>query len=109
MIRADLRTQANRDLSERILHYRRVGGDELAVRFVEAAESSLRRIERSPGIGSPRIGELSEVPGLRSWPMKGFPIRWYYFIADDRLDVVRLVEVEQSQVAADVFVCIRTG
>jgi toxin ParE1/3/4 len=96
VIKAALRPQAIDDLSERILHYRRAGGDELALRFDEAAESSLRRIERSPGIGSPRIGELSEVPGLRSWPVKGFPARWYYFIADDRLDVVRLLSDAQD-------------
>ena len=99
MIKADLRNQANLDLSERILHHRRVDGDELALRFVEAAESSLRRIERSPGIGSPRIGELGEVPGLRSWPVKGFPARWYYFIADHRLDVVRLLSDAQDLLA----------
>jgi toxin ParE1/3/4 len=99
VIKAVLRPQANDDLSERILHYRRAGGDELALRFVGAAESSLRRIERSPGIGSTRIGELSEVPGLRSWPVKGFPARWYYFIADDRLDVVRLLSDAQDLLA----------
>jgi toxin ParE1/3/4 len=96
VIKADLRTQANLDLTERILYHRRIGGDELGLRFVEAAESSLRRIERSPGIGSPRISELCEVPGLRSWPVKGFPIRWYYLIADDRLDVVRLLADAQD-------------
>jgi toxin ParE1/3/4 len=99
VIRAALRPQAKCDLSERILHYRRAGGDELALQFVEAAESSLRRIERSPGIGSRRIGELSDVPGLRAWPVKGFPARWYYFIAQDRLDVVRLLSDAQDLLA----------
>ena len=99
MTKATLRTQANRDLSERILHYRRVGGDELGVRFFEAAQSSLRAIERSPGIGSPRLGELCEVPGLRAWPVKGFSTRWYYLIADDRLDVVRLLSDAQDLLA----------
>jgi toxin ParE1/3/4 len=48
-------------------------------------------VERMPGIGSPLVGEVCDIPGLRSCPVKGFPIRWYYFIAEDHLDVVRLL------------------
>lgn len=65
-------------------------------RFFDAALASLRSVERMPGIGSPLVGETCEIPGLRSFPVKGFPVRWYYFVADDRLDVVRLLADAQD-------------
>ena len=91
MTAAWLRPRAKADLIDQTRQYRSVGGDELAKRFFDAALASLRSVERMPGIGSPQVGEMCDVPGLRSCPVKGFPIRWYYFIAEDHLDVVRLL------------------
>ncbi len=39
----------------------------VAESMVIAARKALDQIERNPGIGSPRIGELLDIPGLRSW------------------------------------------
>jgi toxin ParE1/3/4 len=65
-------------------------------RFFDAALASLRSIERKPGIGSPLVGEICDIPGLRCCPVKGFSIHWYYFIAEDHLDVVRLLADAQD-------------
>jgi hypothetical protein len=34
---------------------------------------------------------MCDIPGPRSSAVKRFPIRWYYFVAEDHLDVVRLL------------------
>lgn len=96
MTQAWLRPRAEADLIDQTWHYSSAGGDELGGRFFEAALASLRSVQRMPGIGSPLIGEMCEVPGLRSCPVKGFPVRWYYFVAEDRLDVVRLLADAQD-------------
>ncbi len=96
MTHAWLRPRAEADLIDKTRHYRADGGDELAERFFGAALASLRSIERMPGIGSPLIGEMCDIPGLRSFAVKGFPIRWHYFIAEDHLDVVRLLADAQD-------------
>ena len=57
---------------------------------------ALRSVERTPDIGSASIGELCDVKGLRTWPVKGFPIRWRYFVTDDHLDIVRLLADAQD-------------
>jgi hypothetical protein len=44
-----------------------------------------------PGMGSPRLGQMCEIPRLRSWRVTGFPMHWLYFEAEDHLDVVRLL------------------
>lgn len=96
MTQAWLRPLAEADLIDRTGHCRSAAGDELAERFFDSALASLRSIGRMPGIGSPLVGEMCDIPGLRSCQVKGFPIRWYYFIAEDHLDVVRLLADAQD-------------
>ena len=91
MTPAWLRPQAETDLIDTTRYYRGVGGDPLGERFFDEALASIGAAERMPGIGSPSIGEWCDIPGLRSWPIKRFPVRWYYFVVGDHLDVVRLL------------------
>ncbi len=96
---AHLRPQAEADLIEATRHYATEGSVELAERMFDAAIAALQPIERMPGMGSPRLGQLCEIPGLRSWRVTGFPMQWLYFEAEDRLDVVRLLGDRQDIVA----------
>lgn len=91
-----LRPLAEGDLVERTRYYRREGGDQLGERFFGAAIAALDAIGRMPGAGSPRIGELCGVPELRCRSVAGFPCGWYYFIAADHVDVVRLLAAAQD-------------
>lgn len=52
-----------------------------------------------PGTGSPRLGELCDVPGLGVRRVEGFGCRWFYFVGVDRLDVVRLLADAQDLAA----------
>lgn len=65
----------------------------------DAALASLTPIQRMPGLGSLRLGQRCEVPGLRSWRVKGFRMQWLYFEAATHLDVVRLVGDRQDILA----------
>lgn len=91
-----LRPQAEVDLVERTLYYRREGGDVLGRRFFDAAVAALQAIGRMPGAGTPRVGELCDIPGLRYRRVAGFPCGWFYFIAADGVDVVRLLADAQD-------------
>ena len=82
---------AKADLLEATRHDATEGSDELAERMLDAAIAALEPIERMPGMGSPRLGELCEIPGLRSWRVTDFPMQWLYFEAEDHLDVVRVL------------------
>lgn len=86
-----LRPQAEVDLVERTRYYRREGGDELGSQFFDAAMRALESIGHMPGAATPRIGELCDIPGLRHRRVAGFPCDWFYFIATDHIDVVRLL------------------
>ncbi len=99
MKRAHLRPQAEADLLEATRHYATEGSMELAERMFDAAIAALEPIERMPGMGSPRLGQLCEIPGLRSWRITNFPMQWLYFETDDHLDVVRLLGDRQDIIA----------
>jgi toxin ParE1/3/4 len=97
--RAHLRPQAEADLLDATRHYATEGSVELAERMFDAAIAALEPNERMPGMGSPRLGQLCEIPGLLSWRITDFPMQWLYFEAEDHLDVVRLLGDRQDIIA----------
>ena len=88
---ARLRPRAERDLVDAARYYTKEGGMALGARMFDAALAALKPIQRMPGMGSLRLGELCGIPGLRSWGVAGFALRWFYFEMDGHLDVVRLL------------------
>ena len=96
MTPAQLRPLAETDLVERTRYYRSEAGHDVAARFFDTAVHTLQTIESLPGIGSLRLGELCDVPGLRSFRIARFPCGWFYFERADHIDVVRLLSYTQD-------------
>lgn len=61
-----------------------------------AHQEALTTLQQQPGMGSPRVGELLEIDGLRNWQLTGFPLAWFYFERNDYLDFTRLLGVRQD-------------
>lgn len=99
MKRAKLRPLAEQDLVETAQYYVQAGDRALGARFFDAALDALEAIQRMPAVGSPRLGKLCDIPRLRAWRVTGFPVEWFYFEADDHLDVVRLLGERQDTAA----------
>jgi toxin ParE1/3/4 len=93
---ARLRPLAEGDLVERTRYYRLEAGTDVAERFFDAAISALKAIERMPGTGSPRAGDLYDIAGLRVRRIERFSCGWFYFVRSDHLDVVRLLADAQD-------------
>jgi toxin ParE1/3/4 len=93
---ARLRPRAEQELLDATQYYGQKGGAPPAERAFYAALSALGPIQRMPGLGSRRIGQGCDVPGLRAWAIGGFPMHWFYFGAEDHLDVVRLLGDRQD-------------
>jgi len=96
---AILRPQSQRDRQVEVRYYRKEAGSKLAVRLVAATNAALDQIELEPGIGSPVLGKVLDIPDLRTWRVTKFPLLWFYFERDDHLDVVRLLG-ERQDIAA---------
>jgi toxin ParE1/3/4 len=93
---AVLRPQALRDQQGEVRYYRKEGGSRLAVRLAKATNAALDQIELDPGIGSPALGKLVGIPGLRTWRVARFPLLWCYFDRADHIDVIRLLGERQD-------------
>ena len=96
---ARLRPLAEADLIAAGQHYASEGGLDLAERMFDAALAALQPTESMPSMGSPRLGQLCEIPRLRAWGVDGFPMQWLCFEANDHLDVVRLLGDRQDIIA----------
>jgi toxin ParE1/3/4 len=94
-----LRPLAETDFVERSHFYLAEAGEEVASRFFNVSIAALQAVERMPDTGSPRIGELCDISGLRVRRIKGFPCGWFYFVRTDHLDVVRLLADAQDLAA----------
>jgi toxin ParE1/3/4 len=87
---------AEADLVERSRYYADEVAQDVAQRFFDSAIDALHAVERMPGTGTPRVGELCDIPGLRMRRVEGFPGGWYYLVRSDHLDVVRLLADAQD-------------
>jgi len=86
-----LRQVAETDIENAFAYYLNEAGADTALRFLDDVETALMHIEKNPGTGSPRYGELCEVPGLRLWMLGRFPFALLYFEQAAYLDVVRVL------------------
>lgn len=93
------RPQALRDQQGEVRFYRQESGTRLAVRVANATNVALEQIELEPGMGSPTLGKLLGIPGLRTWRVGRFPLLWCCFVRGDHLDVVRLLGERQDIIA----------
>ena len=93
---AVLRPQALLDQQGEVRYYRKQGGARLAVKLAKASNEALDQLELEPGMGSPTLGKLLGIPGLRTWRVAKFPLLWCCFERKDHLDVVRLLGERQD-------------
>ncbi len=96
---AILRPQARADLRAEVVYYRNHAGKSIATQLAGSADEALRHLQQHPGMGSPRLGQILDIPGLRSWRVSGFPLFWFYFEREGGLDVVRLLGERQDILA----------
>ena len=91
-----LRATADRDIATAIGHYQTEGPATLTMNFISGIESAFRHIAQFPGSGSPKYGLALNLPGLRSWPVEGFPYLVFYTETTTHLDVWRVLHAERD-------------
>lgn len=86
-----LRRAAEADIEIAFSYYLDEAGPDAALGFLNAIDVALSHIENNPGTGSPRYGELCEVPGLRLWLVSRYPYALLYVEHAEHLDVLRIL------------------
>lgn len=82
---------ANRDVEATIAFYLGEGAVQAALGFIDALEAGYAHIGRHPAAGSPRYAHELNLPGLRSWPLRGYPHVVFYVEHEDHIDVWRVL------------------
>lgn len=91
-----LREAASRDVDAALAHYLEEGGAPVAQAFIDALEQAFQHVGRHPATGSPRYATELGLPGLRSWPLDGFPYLVFYVQRQGSIDVWRLLHAQRD-------------
>lgn len=90
------REQANRDVDEVVAYYPTETSEAVALGFIDSLEKAYGRIARHPATGSPRYAHELSLPGLRAWPLTGFPYLIFYIEHPDHIDVWRVLHGQRD-------------
>jgi toxin ParE1/3/4 len=90
------RALARRDVEAAVDYYIREAGPAVALRFIDALETTYRAIAAHPAAGSLRYGQELALPGLRARALKRFPHLVFYIERDDHIDVWRVLHAHRD-------------
>lgn len=96
-----VRPAARADARREVAYYQREAGGAVAKKLVKTLRQAEKQLSTEPGLGSPRIGLLLDIEGLRSWALGDFPMSLWYFERADHVDIVRLVGHRQDRERID--------
>ena len=85
------RRAARQDIGAISRYYDREAGRDVAVGFLSAVEQAVTFLADRPEAGSPRLSDLLGIAGLRSRPIARFPYLLFYFVAENRIEVARVL------------------
>ena len=91
--RVDKRPQAIRDLADIAVYLAEEGpSDDLAFRFLDAAESSFEQLAAMPAMGVARAFHDPELEGVRMWRVVGFDSHLIFYRATETgVEIIRVI------------------
>jgi toxin ParE1/3/4 len=93
------RRLARLDIEAAADYYDIEAGLDIAERFLDEVEACIAAILKAPGTGSPRVGELLLVDGLRSRAVTGFPYRIFYVEEAAQIEIWRVLHTHRDLTA----------
>ena len=91
------RPQARIDLDEIAAHLTVNAGMDVAIRFLEAVETALDRIEAMPESGAPFECDDPRLNGIRHISVRGFRNHYlFYFVQPGGIDLVRVLHAKRD-------------
>ena len=86
-----LRALAAADVEAASDYYVDQVSEQTALEFIDTVERGIRRISRSPNVGSLHFAYELALPDLRAWPLQRFPYVVFYVATSDEIDVWRVL------------------
>lgn len=90
------RAKARQDVEDAVDWYVVQHAPDAALRLIDSLEQTFAFIADHPAAGSPRHGEVLDIPGLRSWKLEDFPYLVFYIETAACIDVWRVLHERQD-------------
>lgn len=90
------RARARADIDLAVDYYTDEGGPDVALSFIDALEQAYGFIGERPAAGSPRWSHGLNLPGLRTFRLKGFPWLVFYLEFETHVDVWRVLHAKRD-------------
>lgn len=94
--RTILRARAEQDVQEAVDFYLGENVPQAALKFIDALERAVQHIGHHAASGSTRYAHELDLPGLRFWPVSGYPYLVFYVERDDHVDVWRVLHASRD-------------
>ena len=91
-----LRERARRDVDEAVEHCLAEARPAVALAFIDALEEARLRMGEHPASGSPRCARELDLPGLRSWVVRGVPYLVFHAGREADVDVWRVLDAARD-------------
>ena len=90
------RARARADADLAIEHYLAEAGADVALGFIDALERVYAVIGAAPATGSPRWAHELNLPGLRTYRLRGYPWLVFYIEQSEHIDVWRILHSKRD-------------
>ena len=90
------RAVALQDVEDALTYLLQQQANPAAVKLIDALEAAYTHISRYPATGATRYAHALDLPGLRAWPITGFPYLIFYVEQDAHIDVWRVLHMSRD-------------
>lgn len=91
-----LRQSATADIEKAYKYLVEQAGGKVAARFILDVDSVLQQLADFPALGNLRLGQLLDVPGLRSLVIVKQHYHVLYFVRETQVDVIRILHERED-------------
>ena len=90
------RDLALQDVEEAVAYWVQQQAADAALQLIDALQAAYTLISKNAATGSARYAHVLDLPGLRSWPLKGHPYLIFYVEQDAHIDVWRVLHMSRD-------------
>ena len=87
---------ALQDVDEAVAYLVHQEAADIALQFIDALQTAYTFISKNASTGSPRYAHALDLPGLRSWSLKGHPYLIFYVEQEAHIDVWRVLHMSRD-------------
>jgi toxin ParE1/3/4 len=90
------RALALQDVDDAVAYLVQQQATDAALKMIGSLEAAYTYISKNAATGSTRYAHALDLPGLRTWPLKGHPYLIFYVEQDAHIDVWRVLHMSRD-------------